>query len=135
MSKRYRQFTGEFKFTVVMQLLKGEKTITELCREHQLKDSLVYRWRDELVARGPQVYIHENVSGEAAAQARIAELERMIGRMTMELEALKKRRACWAHAGGTAEPDPRAGGALSGPALVSGARPGPQHLLLQARAQ
>ncbi len=90
MSTRHRQFTGEFKFQVVMQLLTGEKSVTELCREHQLKDSLVYRWRDELLARGAQVYVHENISGEAAAQARIAELERMIGRMTMELEALKK---------------------------------------------
>jgi transposase len=90
MVKRYRQFSGEFKFGVVMQLLTREKTISELCREHQLKDSLVYRWRDELLARGAQVYQTEHTSGEAAAQARIAELERMIGRLTMELEGLKK---------------------------------------------
>ncbi len=90
MSKRYRTFAPEFKFQVVLQLLSGAKSITELCREHQLKDSLVYRWRDELLARGPQVYAHEKVPGEEAAQARIAELERMIGRLTMELEVLKK---------------------------------------------
>lgn len=90
MARRPRQFTGQFKFDVVMQLLKGEKTITELCREHQLKDSLVYRWRDELLARGPQVY--EGAAGNSATadQARIAELERMLGRMTMELEMAKK---------------------------------------------
>ncbi len=57
MSRKYRQFTPEFKFQVVIQLLSGAKSITELCREHQLKDSLVYRWRDKLLARGPQVYI------------------------------------------------------------------------------
>ncbi len=90
MRKKYRQFTADFKFDVVLQLVSGAKPISELCREHDLKDSLVYRWRDELLARGAQVYVNQNVSGEAAAQARIAELERMIGRMTMELEALKK---------------------------------------------
>ncbi len=90
MSKRYRTFAPEFKFQVVLQLLSGAKSITELCREHQLKDSLVYRWRDELLARGPQVYVHEKIPGEEAAQARIAELERMIGKLTMELEVLKK---------------------------------------------
>jgi transposase-like protein len=73
-----------------MQLVKGEKTITELCREHQLKDSLVYRWRDELLARGPQVYEKAANNGPSADQARIAELERMIGRLTMELDVLKK---------------------------------------------
>jgi transposase len=90
MSRRPRQFTGQFKFDVVVQLLKGEKTITELCREHQLKDSLVYRWRDELLARGPQVYDNPTGGAGAAEQARIAELERMLGRLTMELEMVKK---------------------------------------------
>jgi transposase-like protein len=90
MSRKFRQFAPEFKFQVVLQLLSGAKSITELCREHQLKDSLVYRWRDELLARGPQVYVSEKVPGEAVAQARIAELERMIGRLTMELDVLKK---------------------------------------------
>jgi transposase-like protein len=90
MGRRHRKFTPEFKFDVVVQLLNGSKSITELCREHELRDSMVYRWRDELLARGPQVYARENVTGEAAAQVRIAELERMIGRLTMELDALKK---------------------------------------------
>ncbi len=90
MARRPRQFTGQFKFDVVLQLLKGEKTITELCREHQLKDSLIYRWRDELLARGPQVYDSPTGNPAAAEQVRIAELERMLGRLTMELEMAKK---------------------------------------------
>ena len=90
MSRKYRQFSGEFKFNVVMQLLTGAKSISELCREHQLKDSLVYRWRDELLARGAQVYGAEGATGDAAAQARIAELERMVGRLAMEVETVKK---------------------------------------------
>ena len=90
MSRKYRQFTPEFKFQVVVQLLSGAKSITELCREHELKDSLVYRWRDELLARGPQVYVQEKLPGAEAAQARIAELERLVGRQAMELEVLKK---------------------------------------------
>ena len=90
MSRKDRQFSGEFKFNIVMQLLTGSRSITELCREHQLKDSLVYRWRDELLARGPQVYNQEQPNSDAAAQARIAELERMVGRLALELEAVKE---------------------------------------------
>jgi transposase len=90
MGRQPRHFTGQFKFDVVMQLLKGEKTITELCREHQLKDSLVYRWRDELLARGPQIYDSSANSGTSAELVRIAELERTLGRMTLELEMAKK---------------------------------------------
>jgi transposase-like protein len=90
MARQPRQFSAQFKFDVVMQLVRAEKTITELCREHQLKDSLVYRWRDELLARGPQVYEKAVNPGASADQVRIAELERMVGRLAMELEAVKK---------------------------------------------
>jgi transposase len=90
MGRRPRQFSPQFKFDVVMQLLTHEKTITELCREHQLKDSLVYRWRDELLARGPNVYGRDADNPVAADQVRIAELERMVGRLAMELEVSKK---------------------------------------------
>lgn len=90
MSRRPRQFSPQFKFDVVMQLLTREKTITELCREHQLKDSLIYRWRDELLARGPSVYGRDADQAGAADQARITELEQMVGRLTMQLEGVKK---------------------------------------------
>jgi transposase len=73
-----------------MQLLTHEKTITELCREHQLKDSLVHRWRDELLARGPNVYGRDADNPATGYQVHMAELERMVGRLTMELEVVKK---------------------------------------------
>jgi hypothetical protein len=59
-----------------------------------LKDSLVYRWRDELLARGPNDYGRDADNPAPADQVRMAELERMVGRLTMELEVLKKRPAC-----------------------------------------
>lgn len=40
MSKR-RKFTPEFKSQVVLQLLSGEKSMAELCREHQLTAQMV----------------------------------------------------------------------------------------------
>jgi transposase-like protein len=94
MGRRPRQFSPQFKFDVVMQLLTHEKTITELCREHQLKDSLVCRWRDELLARGPNVYGRDADNPATGDQVHMAELERMVGRLTMELEVVKKRPAC-----------------------------------------
>jgi hypothetical protein len=47
-----------------------------------------------LLARGPNVYGRDADNPATADQARMAELERMVGRLTMELEVLKKRPAC-----------------------------------------
>ena len=64
------------------------KDRAELCREYQLRPQVFARWRQELVERAPEIFATEPSRGDE--QARIAELERMIGRLTMELEAAKK---------------------------------------------
>jgi transposase-like protein len=89
MAKRCRQFSAQFKFDVVIQWLAGEKTLAELSREHQIKDSLLCRWRQELLERGPHIFAGRRGDG-AVEQERIAELERVVGRLTIELEATKK---------------------------------------------
>ena len=83
-----RKFTAEFKAKVVMQLLTGEKGLMEASREYQIKDSVLSRWKQEFLERAPQVFEHPNqVNPE---EDRIAELERMVGRMALQLDMAKK---------------------------------------------
>ena len=89
MSKQRRSFTPEFKFQVVMDLLSGRKRRAELLREHQLHESTLEGWCQVLRERGPQLFAGNN-QADSAEQARIAELERVIGRLTVELEVLRK---------------------------------------------
>jgi transposase-like protein len=87
MSKR-RKFSPEFKSQVVLQLLSGERSMAELCRDHQLTSQTINKWKQQLVAAAPQVF--EKGSEGNGEQERIAELERMVGKLTMELEIAKK---------------------------------------------
>ncbi len=87
MSKR-RVFTPEFKVQVVLDLLSGRKSSAELCREHQLSAQLLAQWKATFLERAPQVFLSEEQRSHAAA--RIAELERLVGRLTLELEVAKK---------------------------------------------
>ena len=89
MSKARRTHSAEFKTQVVLAYLSGEKTVAELCREHQLKDTLVYRWKDEFLARASQVFEPETRETNESAQ-RIAALERLAGRLALENDILKK---------------------------------------------
>ena len=88
MGRRRRTFTAEFKFQVVMELLTGQKRRVEICRQHKLSDSTLERWCQQLRERGPEVFAG-NRHGNAGEE-RISELERVIGRLTVELEAAKK---------------------------------------------
>jgi transposase-like protein len=87
MSKR-RKFSPEFKSQVVLQLLTGERSMAELCREHQLTSQMVGSWKQQFLVAAPQAF--EKGGESSAEQERIAELERMVGKLTMELEIAKK---------------------------------------------
>lgn len=83
-----RRFTGEFKAQVVLELLSGAKSAAELCRQHQLSPQLLGQGKSELLARAPQIF--EQDQARSVEQERIAELERLVGRLTMQLEIAKK---------------------------------------------
>ena len=76
------------KAQVVLELLHGSKSAAELCREHQLNPQALSRWKTELVERAPLVFEQDQLYSQE--QERITELERAIGRLTMQLEIAKK---------------------------------------------
>ena len=88
MGKPHRTFTPEFKVRVVLELITGKKTLGEASREYGIKDSVLSRWRQEFMERAPQVF--EQPGDKDAQVERIAELERTLGRLTLQLEMAKK---------------------------------------------
>ena len=88
MVKERRTYTPEFKVRVVLELISGKKSLSQASREYGIKDSLISRWRQEFLERAPQLF---EQPGQQDAQAeRIAELERMAGRLALQLEMAKK---------------------------------------------
>ncbi|HLH72982.1 MAG TPA: transposase [Chloroflexota bacterium] len=86
--RQRRKFEPEFKAKVVLELLRGDKTMAQLCREHALGADLLGQWRKIVVERTPELFAEP--SGVDAEARRIAELERLVGQQAMELAVLKK---------------------------------------------
>lgn len=95
-----RVFTPEFKLSIVKASLSGEKSIVQLCREHNLSDSLIHNWRKLYRDKGEAAFTAPTYSRTAPAsnedqelrnlKNRVAELERFIGQQAVELSVLKK---------------------------------------------
>jgi transposase len=83
-----RTFTADFKVEVVLELLSGIKTSAELCRQHQLAPIVLARWKSEFMRQAPRLFTAEGTT--STEQQRIAELERLVGRLTLELDCAKK---------------------------------------------
>ena len=83
-----RSYTAEYKIKVVLELLSGEKGLSKASREYGIKDSVLSRWKQEFLERAPQLF--EQPKDNQHEEERIAELERMIGRLTIQLDMAKK---------------------------------------------
>jgi len=88
MTKR-RTFSAKFKAQVVLEVLTGVKTSAQICREYQIKESVLSRWKQGFIERAPELFERSSQT-QGHQEERIAELERMVGRLAMGLEMAKK---------------------------------------------
>jgi transposase len=95
LSNSRRNHTREFKLQCCRQIVTGQKRPAQICREHNLSESVLLRWRKEYETRGETAFTEKQPSGDEALEARIAELERFCGQLSLENQILESRsRAC-----------------------------------------
>jgi transposase-like protein len=91
MSRPRRSFDREFKLEMVRLLRSGEKRISQVCREHQLSETVVRRWLDQYEQHGEQAW---PATGPLATpvdpEQRVKELEAALGRLHLENELLRR---------------------------------------------
>jgi len=88
MPRTRRSFSDQFKAQVILELLSGAVSQAELCRKHNIQAGLIGRWKTTVLERLHTLFQED---GQASAeQARITDLEQLVGRQALELEILKK---------------------------------------------
>jgi transposase len=83
--KKRRKYTREFKISVITELDAG-KTIAQVSREYNLHPSMITRWKREY-NKDPESAFRGN--GVTSNESRIAELERLVGKLYAENAFLK----------------------------------------------
>jgi transposase len=83
---RRRRFTPEFKRSIIEQLLSETAGPAELCRRYNVSSGLLFTWKKQYA----QGKLDSDPSREAELQARVRDLEQMLGKVTLENEFLKK---------------------------------------------
>ena len=62
--KTRRIFSSEQKITVIMEALRAETTIAELCRKYSIQESQFYKWNKEFMEAGKK-----RLAGDTAREA------------------------------------------------------------------
>lgn len=72
--KTRRVFSSEQKITIVMEALRAEMTVAELCRKYSIQESQFYKWNKEFLEAGKK-----RLSGDTTRDAtsdEVAELRK-----------------------------------------------------------
>ncbi len=84
MAKRY---SPKLKFQVVLELLKGDKTPTQVGRTYNVHPNSAGLWKRALLEKGPEIFSKDSVVADY--ERRIAELEQLVGKKEVEIALLK----------------------------------------------
>lgn len=93
--KTRRKFSAEEKIRIVLDGLRGESSISELCRREGIEESLHYNWSKEFLEAGKR-----RLAGDTTRQATSSEvtdlkresrdLKEVVAEQALELRLLKK---------------------------------------------
>jgi transposase len=83
-----RKFSAEYKARLVLELLSGQRSAADIARKEHVKDALLYEWRAQFLERAAVVFSEPAANHES--EQKVAELEQLIGQLTIENEVLKK---------------------------------------------
>ena len=91
---RRRRWSAADKLRIVEETLLDGESISAVARRNGVAPNLLYRWR-KLMLEGGSIAVAEDdsVTGNRTVremESRIRELERQLGRKTMEVEILKE---------------------------------------------
>lgn len=84
--KRHK-WSSEQKLKIVLEGLSGQIEISKLCNKYQISQPLYYRWREQLLQYGHQVFDTKNITKkEKRLQNENQQLKQIIGDLTIELK-------------------------------------------------
>lgn len=82
-----RQWTAQEKLIIVLEGLKGESSIGELCNRHQISQGMYYKWRDQLLSNGAAAFeAHKPDRQVQRLKEQNRQLKTALGEAMMELK-------------------------------------------------
>jgi len=89
-----KQYTPEMKAQIVLEILKEEKSISELASEHDMHPNQLSRWKREALDNFHQLFTDgskDTKKMKTEYETKINELYSEVGRLTTQVNWLKKK--------------------------------------------
>ena len=93
--KTRKQYSAEEKIRIVLDGLRGEESIAELCRQEGIAQGLYYKWSKDFMEAGKKrlagdIVRQANSSEVTGLRSEARNMKEVIAEQTLELRLLKK---------------------------------------------
>ena len=88
MGKIRKQHNAKTKLEAAILMVSCKNTVAELCQKYEVHQSVLQRWKKELLENGSAIFSRAKKSQSNAYTP--DDFQRIIGQLTMELEFAKK---------------------------------------------
>lgn len=86
-----KQYAAAIKAKIVTELLQEEKTLTQLSSEYGVSTKQLTRWKNYALAELPRLFETKNDKSQEKYEGKINDLYAEIGRLTTQVNWLKKK--------------------------------------------
>jgi transposase-like protein len=91
MKKMRKSFAGTLKAKVVLEAIKGEKSLSQIASQYQVHVNQIRQWKKRVLEELPDLFSRKREKSQVEAEELQAELYRQIGQLKVELDWVKKK--------------------------------------------
>jgi transposase len=85
-----RQFSAALKAKVALEAFRGEFTLAQIAKKHDVHPNMIRNWKRQLTQDAASLFVRGKPDQDKASEAQVKELHAKIGQLTVEKDFLKK---------------------------------------------
>lgn len=88
-----RSHSNALKAKIVLEVLKGQKTMAEIASAHSVHPNQIAKWRKQVLEELPHIFSSKDAERhrQKTQEQLVAQLYQQIGQLKVELDWLKKK--------------------------------------------
>ena len=85
-----KKWSPEEKLAIVMEMLKKERPVSQICKEYGVNDGMAYKWRDDALNAMQDALKDGRKNRKASPEAEKERLLKIIGQQAVVIDYQKK---------------------------------------------
>jgi transposase len=85
-----KTYSKDFKFKVAIEAIRGDMTIAQMVSRFQVAESLIHKWRKQLLDQGYDVFDGKGSPKDTITSVDVEKLHTKIGQLTLERDFLER---------------------------------------------